>query len=181
MTKSSRSALAVVFLALISSLVFSQNPSNTTEKNDLSFAESSLVLALLQQQSGDLRVFCDKTPVACRQDAAGLALALIAARHTPSSLRSLAKLHRFVLDGAYGESFDEYVCDKRGSIEKYLVSQRPEQLRAQCVKEASGVIKDEPAFADVNVDRICWDEKSIRHHLQQSLEMIRRAPKSCEP
>jgi hypothetical protein len=109
-------------------------------------------------------------------------MALIAARNSPKSLQSLARLHRYILDASYGESFDQYVCEKGRSVEKYLSTLHAEDLRQQCVREFDALMRIQGAeLKGAKVDQVCADVTHIRSHIRESLVMARRPPSSCEP
>jgi hypothetical protein len=109
-------------------------------------------------------------------------MALVAARNSPSSLRALARLHRYILDGSYGESFDQYLCEKGRSVEKYLTALRADDLRQQCVRDFDKLMEiHSEELQGATVDHVCADVTQIRSHIRQSLTMARRPPSSCEP
>jgi Mlc titration factor MtfA (ptsG expression regulator) len=110
-------------------------------------------------------------------------MAVIAARNSPRTLRALAKLHRYTLDGAYAESFDQYVCEKGHTIEPYLAALDPDKIRAECVREVESFLtqKRQVQLTGVQVDNLCAHSDAIRSHLRQSFDMVRHPPKSSEP
>jgi hypothetical protein len=172
----------IVVLIFVSTLS-TQTAKVTTEDDDIRVAETSLLTNLVVMQSTAGRSLCTDKPVACLGgDRGELAIALIAARNSPKSLQALARLHRYVLDASYGESFDQYVCEKGRSFEKYLIALRADKLRQQCVREFDELMHTEgEELEGSKVDYVCADVAGIRTHIRQSLGMTRNPPSSCEP
>jgi len=105
----------------------------------------------------------------------------IAARNTPASLREFARLHRFRLDGTYAETYGELLCEKSKSIEKYVSALDPEDLRKQCVSEVEAATKSTPLLKQAKPDRVCASVKDMRSNIDETLQMVKNPPKSCEP
>lgn len=169
----------VVGVLLIRGTSLAQSPSE--EKENLRLAESAIVNRLILLNASPY--ICTDQPASCiGVDETELALALIAARNTPQSLRSLARLHRYVLDGALGETYDQLVCEKAGSIEKYVAALNPRELREQCTVEFNAAVKNHPnELSNAHIDFVCSSEKHIELELDNTLKMVKNPPKSCEP
>jgi Immunity protein 57 len=157
--------------------------SSVKERNEIRFAEASLLFAVVAPHSTEWRTLCTQKPLACSGgDRGELAIALIAARNSPASLHSLVTLHRYRLDAAYGESFGQYVCEKGARLEKYLVAVNPEELHQECISDFERLMKRHGTeLAGAKVGDVCAEASQIKAHLQQSLTMVRRPPRSCEP
>jgi hypothetical protein len=155
-----------------------QSPSR--EKDDLRMGDNAILKRLALRAISPY--ICSEQPAACASpDSIELGTALIAARNTPGSLRALARLHRFSLDGGYAETFDQLLCEKAKSVEKYLSALDPEDLRKQCVSEVETAQKSTPLLKQAKVNYVCASVKDIRSNLDQSLQMVKNPPKSCEP
>src|SRR5215471_11662046 len=158
-----------------------QTQRSSDEKQELEMAENAILtrIALLSTSP----YICTEQPSVCiSADGAELGTALIAARNTPQSLRSLVRLRRFVFDGAYGESYDEYLCKKGKRIETYLLEVHPDQLRRQCVSEFNAAVKANPKeLGGAKLDVVCNSTEKIRSQIGETLELTRKPPTSCEP
>jgi hypothetical protein len=172
---------AVVLLTSVLPGLTGQTPSRSEEKQDLAMAESAILSRLaIMSSSPDV---CTEQPAVCiSADGIELGTALIAARSSPQSLRSFARLHRFILDASYGETFDQLLCEKSRGIEKYVAKLDPVELNHQCIKEFDAAVKANPKeLAHAKVDQVCSSVKDIRSHIHETLEMVRIPPASCEP
>ena len=95
----------------------------------------------------------------------------------------LARLHRLTLDGALGESFDQYLCEKGGAITKYLTPLKATELRKQCEQDFLRLQQELKAelVGEPDLDHYCAKTKDIERNLKLSLAMAQHPPKSCEP
>jgi hypothetical protein len=170
----------IVALFLLLECVLCNCEAQSREADDLRMADNTIVerLALL----GMSPYICTEQPAACiSADGIELGTALIAARNAPASLRELARLHRFSLDGGYAETYGQMLCEKSRSIEKYVSALDPEDLRKQCVGEVEAATKSTPLLKQAKVDHICASAKRIRSNIDETLRMVKNPPKSCEP
>ncbi len=155
--------------------------SRSGEREDLRLAENAIVsrLALLNASP----YICTDQPASCiGVDQTELALALIAARNTPESLRSFARLHRYVFDGALAETYDQLLCEKAANIQKYVAALKAKELREQCTAEFSAAVKRHPKeLSTANIEFVCSSERHIELELDNTLKMVKNPPKSCEP
>jgi hypothetical protein len=170
---------AAVLICLVSLVSLGQSRS-ADEKQDTAMAEDAILTTLALHSTTPY--ICTEQPRLCMTDGADLGTALISARNTPQSLRALARLYRFAFDGAYAETLDEKVCKKGRSIEAHLAQVKPEQLRKQCIDDFEAAIKAHPQeFENAKLDQVCASIERIRAQVRDSLEMVRKPPKSCEP
>jgi pyrimidine deaminase RibD-like protein len=91
-----------------------------------------------------------------------LALSLINARNSSASLRALAGLVRFKLDGGLAEDYACALIRKRSMVKKYVVTLEPKALRGQCVKEYLLITRAKRSiFAASDADLLCRSESEI--------------------
>jgi len=171
----------VAFLLIVIASLSCRAQSVADEKEELQMGNAAILTSLAAFSSSP--TLWHEHPAVC-SSANGIELgtALIAARNSAQSLQSLARLHRFVLDGGYGETFDRYLCQKGRRLEKYVAELKPEDLRNQCVQEFQKAVKaNSEELGQARLDSVCAKVANIRSHLSESLEMVQHPRASCEP
>lgn len=155
------------------------------EAEDLRVAEHAILAHLVIGSSPQSSSLCTEKPIVCLEgDPAELGMAVVAARRSPTSLRALARLYRYHLDGDYSETLDQYVCEAGRPIEKYLAAINPDELHEQCVGEFNKFVtfaSRSTKLEGTKVERVCRDVSTIRSEVKDALHMVRHPPKSCEP
>jgi len=171
----------VIFaLSLLLGCVLCNCEAQSREADDLRMADNAIVKRLALH--GTSPYMCTEQPEACiSADGIEHGTALISARNTPASLRELARLHRFSLDGGYAETYGQLLCEKSRSIEKYVLALDPDDLRKQCVREVEAAMKSSPLLKQAKVDYVCASVKNIRSNIDETLRMVKNPPQSCEP
>jgi hypothetical protein len=102
-----------------------------------------------------------------------LGLALIAARDTPNSIKSLAELIRFRLDAGLAEDYDCVVLKKGKIIRKWVATLEPSAMREQCIKDYLSVTKSNmKIFPPSDIDFVCRKTDEIEQVRKQTLEML---------
>lgn len=174
---------AAALLVIGSTAATQTQRSGGMEAEDVRVAELAILGQLSVGSAPKARSLCSREPVACiGGDRVELAMSVIAARKSPRSLRALAGLYRYRLDGAYAELLDEYVCEAGRPIEKYLAALQPDQLHDQCSRDFAAFVAANPVDLEgAKVEDVCREAPLIRSELKQSLQMVRHPPKSCQP
>lgn len=151
-----------------------QAESRTSEHEDIVQAEKAVLASLVVTVSPRGASLCVQTPVACvGPDRLELAMSLLAARNTPESLRALAGLVRFRLDGAYAEGYDDLLLRKGKAIQPFLVALSPQALHEQCKKEFAELIRESGAtLGDVREEHACRSEQAIKADVSSTLDAI---------
>ncbi len=159
----------------------SQAQTPADEKQDIEMAENAILTRLAQLSAS--AQFCSEQPAACLSaDRVELGTALIAARNSPQSLQACVRLHRFALDGSYGETFDELLCTKARLIGKYVEELHPVELHDECVKELATAVRDNPqTLENSKAERVCSSVDHIRLHIKNTLLMVKHPTNDCEP
>jgi len=122
-------------------MTYGQTAPHKAERGDIDQGQRAILASLAIATSSSGARLCIQTPVACLgPDRLELGMSLIAARNSNTSLRALARLVRFKLDGAYSEDYDDLLLAKGKAIEPFLTSLSPEVLHAQCVKELDEMV-----------------------------------------
>ena len=146
-----------------------------TEREDISQAENAILASLAVETSPRGASLCVEKPVACvGPERLELAMSLIAARNTPGSLRALASLVRYKLDGAYAEDYDALVIQKGTAIQPFLVALSPKRLHETCKKEFAQLMgSSASALGEVREEYVCRTEESIASDVRLTLDAIR--------
>src|SRR5215469_13999718 len=85
---------------------YGQSVARKAEREDINQGQRAVLASLAIATSSSGARLCVQTPVACvGPDRLELGMSLLAARNTNASLRALANLVRFKLDGAYSEDY----------------------------------------------------------------------------
>jgi hypothetical protein len=150
------------------------------ESREIKMAEQFILLSSMRSASSEIREMCMKNRPYCEgTDQRELALALIGARNSESSLNSLAQLLRFSLDGAGGESRTCYILQNGEKIADILRSTSAEKLFVQCNREVAEVKKN-AGFESVKTSNICAAKTEISQQKNDLLKAIKRSEK-CDP
>jgi hypothetical protein len=167
-------ALAVTCLAACS--IFAGQRPQGTEDRDIELADHSILSSLATEVSPHGRSLCISTPVACvGPDRSELALSLLAARNTRRSLRALAALVRFQLDGGIAEDYDNHLLSKSRLLLPVLAVLSPSRLHERCEREFNELIKRSgPALGDVPEGYVCRSTAAIRADIAGTVEAIRQ-------
>jgi hypothetical protein len=103
-----------------------------------------------------------------------LAMSLVATRNSPESLRALAWLVRYRLDGGYSEDYHDLLIGKGHAIEPFLRSLSAERLHEECKKEFAELMRTSGSMlGDVREEYVCRSEEAIRSDVSSTLEAIR--------
>jgi hypothetical protein len=141
------------------------------EREGLRLAEKAVLVSLVVGASVEGNTLCAEKPAACMGPGrTELAISLIGARSTPASLRALARLIRYRLDGAYYEQYGEEVADKGGRIQPYLAALSPKELRDNCHNDVSSFIRSSGSvIRQVREEEVCRTEQEIADELSRLL------------
>lgn len=175
--------LGLILCAILAGSCFAQQPAGvstleTREVRELRMAEQSILASLSVGTSPKGRYLCTDNELACLGgDKAELGLALIGARNTSASLKSLAGVMRFSLDGSLGEDYPCYVLGKGRSVRPYLASLKPAELETQCRSEFEHLAKTTKSLEGVKPESICADAQSIKNRTQDLLQAIDKGKK----
>lgn len=176
----------ILSTVLLACVCVSQEPKagsavETREVREIKMAEQSILASLAVSMSPKGRHLCTDDDLACLgADKAELGLALIGARRTPASLRSLAAVMRFTLDGSLGEDYPCYVMQKGPSIRPFLLALKPAQMQKQCFSELSSLTKNIKSLEGLNPDSVCSSPQSMKAQIQEFLQAIARRTQ-CDP
>jgi Immunity protein 57 len=176
MKDSFRTVLGVVALLCLSEAqaTHGRAASREAEPDDITQAQEAVLASVTVATSSAGARVCVTTPVSCLgPERIELAMSLIAARNTSASLRALASLVRFQLDGAHGEDYDELVLSKGKAILPFVSQLSPPFLHDQCVREYTEFVREYGAvLGDTNGTRVCRSEDAIKADIKLSLEAI---------
>lgn len=172
----SQKLLVAVVVVCLSGLRGTQaeTRASQTEHEDIVQAEKAVLASLAIAISPRGASLCVQTPVACvGPDRLELAMSLLAARNTPESLRALAGLVRFRLDGAYAEDYDDLLLGKGKAIQPFLAALSSQALHEQCKKEFAELIRESGAtLGDVREEYACRSEEAIKADVSSTLDAI---------
>lgn len=156
-----------------------KSPASGHEREDIAQAEKTVLASLAVTTSPRGQSLCIETPIACvGPDRLELAMSLLAARNSPDSLRALAGLVRYGLDGAFAEDYDDLVIGKGQVIEPVLVALSPQRLHEQCKKEFAGLMHTSgSALGEVREQYVCRSENEIKADISSTLDAIRHQRK----
>lgn len=149
-------------------------PASRGEPEGIRQAEGAVLASLAVATSPRGQSLCIQTPIACvGPDRLELAISLLAATNSPESLRALAGLVRFGLDGAYAEDYDAVVLGKGRAIEPFLRALSPQRLHEQCQRELRELLRTSgPVLGEVREDYVCRSADSISAEVTSTLDAI---------
>lgn len=177
-------ALIISFIFLLPSIAFSGSEWQkvTREDRELAMAEHTIIASLIIQTSPESRYLCAQNAYACiGKPDPYLALSLIAARNSISSLGVLANVLRYNMDGALSEDYDCYVLSKGKMIVPYLRKLKPEELRKKCENDFNQFLnRYEGLFNKANSAVVCSDPTEIKRRVTGLLDAISRSA-TCHP
>jgi hypothetical protein len=152
-----------------------KSPASGHERDDIAQAEKTVLASLAVATSQRGQSLCIETPIACvGPDKLELAMSLLAARSSPESLRALAGLVRYGLDGANSEDYHDLVIGKGQAMEPVLVALSPQRLHAQCQKEFAELMRTSgSALGEVRENYVCRSEEEIKADISSTLDAIR--------
>lgn len=152
-----------------------ESSANQVEREDIKQAESAVLTSLAIATSSKGASLCTDQPLSCiGPEKIELAMSLIAARNSPDSVRSLASLVRYQLDGAYSENYHELVIRKGKAIEPVLSSLSPDKLHDQCEREFAELMSsDGSSIGDLKKSYVCRAPKDIESDIKSTLDAIR--------
>lgn len=148
------------------------------EEGDLRMANVAMAAGIAMGASEQTRTRCAVSPC-LGVSQAELGLALIAARSSPASLKALAELARFKLDGSLAEDYSCSVLRKGAKLKKWVGVTGASELREQCIAEYSVVTRAHTGvFPASEADLVCRKEAEIVA-AKEALLGVLRAEHSC--
>lgn len=143
--------------------------SSPLERDDLRLAEKAVLVSLVVGASAEGNTLCKEKPAACiGPNRIELALSLIGARNTTASVRALARLIRYRLDGAYYEQYGEEVADKGEKIQRDLAALSPKELHETCHNELLSFIRSSGSvIGQVHEEEVCRTEQEIADEMRK--------------
>lgn len=117
--------------------------------------------------------------VSCR--AGELGLAFIGEKSSKKANAELAKLRRYVLDGALGESYTCYVLSKGDRVLSAMTQMDFVEERKVCEADVSQRLKELGiAVKDINVDAVCAKPTDVRNWIKDISSAVKFRRK-CNP
>lgn len=148
------------------------------EESDLRMANVAVAAGIAMGASEQTRTRCAVSPC-LGVSQAELGLALIAARSSSASLKALAELSRFKLDGSLAEDYSCSALRKGSKLKKWIGVTGPSELRVRCIAEYSAVTRSHTGvFPASEADLVCRKEVEIVA-AQEALLGILRAEHAC--
>jgi len=154
--------------------------SKSRDDREIEMADQAIFWSLAASASPLGQLECSRTQVACSDDRAELALALLAAKSSPRSISVLANLLRYRIDAGLAEDFTCFVLARRPST-KYLSRLSASKLRQSCEIEVKQAVEKNPQLLNgVAVNSICTSEDAINTKRIELLVALSKG-KTCEP
>lgn len=151
------------------------------ESQDIRMAETALVSSLVYELSPKGQaLLCYQNRIPCLgQVSDEMALALVAARNSHTSLVALGGLARFRLDGGNHESYMSYVIEKGNAMKPILGSLSADHLHQLCHEEFTDLKNSHSSeLQDIDEQKICRDVSSIRREIGQVAQAFQRRDRS---
>jgi hypothetical protein len=124
---------------------------------------------------------CAENSLACRQDSAGLAIALLGSKDSADGLSALVALVRFRLDGSNAENHTCYVLGKGRRIVPLLKQASPQGLADRCLAEWKAAAKSNPSLLAVHPpESVCASQSEIAGELDVLANAV-NAGERCAP
>lgn len=160
---------SLLLVAIIASVCVA---ARADERSDLEAANAAIAADLIIRSSPSTRTRCVDTPC-LGPTQSELGLAVIAGRNTSASLKSLAELIRFRLDGGLGEDYSCVVAKKGRGLRKWLAEMNPTQVEKLCKKEyLSLTAAHSKSFPGSDSALICRSVDEIQAAQKETLEML---------
>jgi hypothetical protein len=173
------SARFTLVVLIVCAVCFAESIAKTrtqnTEAADIRRGEQAVLTSLATAASPKSALLCVDKPIVCvGPEKWELGLSLLAARNTPASLRAVASLVRYQLDGGLGEEYDTLLVGKGRIIESHVASLSPEDLHQKCQKEFADLMKASgSALGEMKVEMVCRSPQAIATDVQHTLDAIR--------
>lgn len=172
-----------LFFSLVAQ-AFSTSVDDESDRDgrEIAMAENAIFSTLLVGRSHGGRYLCTQNPYACiAPNAAELGLALIAAKNSEVSLKSLTAVMRYSIDASLSEDYDCYVLEKGKTIISHLNALNLEQMVSQCTNELLQAKRAHKGlFDDVAPQAICLDQAAIMKEIR-SLQDAINSGRQCPP
>jgi hypothetical protein len=148
------------------------------EVRDLRMANVAIAAGIAMSANEQTRTRCAMSPC-LGVSQAELGLALIAARSSPASLKALAELSRFKLDGGLAEDYSCSALRKGPKLKKWVGVTAPSELRKRCVAEYGAMTRAHTGvFPASEAGLVCRTEVEIVAE-HEALLGILRAEHAC--
>ena len=170
-----RCVIGILFL-LMNQSVSPQQETTSSEKEDIRIAEQAILASLAVESSPKGRYLCSEKPMSCVGPSQGeLGLAIVGARRSRASLKALAELVRFALDGAMSEAHTCYLLNAGKQVDTYLARIQPERLRESCLMDLGNFTRqNKDLFEGLSQDHVCSTNEKIRNRIKAIRDGIRR-------
>ena len=159
---------------------WAKSPVGKTETEDIARGEQAILTSLAAAASPKSALLCTERPIVCvGPEKWELGLSLLAARDTSASLRSLASLVRYQLDGGISEEYDALVIGKGKIIEPYLAGLSTVKLHQKCQKEFAEMMEaNGSALGELKEGMVCRSPEQMSSEVTSTLDAIRHSHKS---
>jgi hypothetical protein len=147
------------------------NNTSSRESREVNTAESDILWSLM--------IPINKVRPENADEMAELALTLIGARSSKTSLISLTSLLRFQLDGGLGEDYNCYAAEKGKRLLPYLKRVDPEKLEAQCLGEIQKIMQYSPNKYSEESKSECRTQAQIKEQVKELIQVTYAG--HCDP
>ena len=159
----------LVLLFLPFSFAYSANTPSRDERENM-IAEMAIIESLYKQHSKVAKDLCSQAPLTCEGvEKAELGMALIGVKNTLASMKNLAELVKYKMDGGLSTDYMCYVLQKKKAILTYVDKIDFNVIQNTChekVQKMNNVYRE-----DVGYSLVCRSQDQM----QQTVEEIKGA------